>query len=66
MKAKPWPNNLGWDVGTTGEVWKLKDGLGVRVITRSGQVKALFIPDATLDPVLAVKRCRKEGKIIEE
>jgi hypothetical protein len=57
---------LGRDVGTTAEVWKLKNGLGVRVFTRNGQVKALFIPDATLDPVLAVKRCRKEGKVIEE
>ncbi len=66
MKAKLWPNKLGWDVGTTAEVWKLNDGLGVRVFTRNGQAKALFIPDATLDPVLAVKRCRKEGKIIEE
>lgn len=66
MKAKSCPNNLGWDVGTTAEVWKLKDGLGVRVITRSGKVKALFIPDARLDPVIAVQRCRKEGKVIEE
>jgi hypothetical protein len=66
VKAKPWPNNLGWDVGKNAEVWKLNDGLGVRAITRSGKVKALFIPDATLDPVLAVKQCRKEGKVIEE
>lgn len=66
MKAKPWPNNLGWDVGSTGEVWKLKDGLGVRVITRSGKVKALFIPDLSVDPVEAVRRCRNEGKVIEE
>lgn len=66
MKAKPWPNGLGWDVGSTGEVWKLKDGLGVRVITRSGKVKSLFIPDATVDPVDAVRRCRIEGKVIEE
>jgi hypothetical protein len=57
---------LGWDVGSTGEVWKLKDGLGVRVITRSGKVKSLFIPDATVDPVDAVRRCRIEGKVIEE
>lgn len=66
MKAKPWPNNLGWDVGTTGEVWKLKDGLGVRVITRNGKVKALFISDLSVDPVDAVRRCRNEGKVIEE
>jgi hypothetical protein len=66
VKAKSWPNGLGWDVGTTAEVWKLKDGLGVRVITRSGKVKALFIPDLSVDPVDAVRRCRNEGKVIEE
>ena len=66
VKAKPWPNGLGWDVDRSAEVWKLKDGLGVRVFTSSGRVKFLFISDATLDPVDAVRRCRKEGKVIEE
>jgi hypothetical protein len=27
---KPWPNNLGWDVGDDAEVWKLKSGLWLR------------------------------------
>ena len=66
MKAKPWPNGLGWDVGTNAEVWKLKNGLGVRIITRDGKIKSLFIPDLALDPVRAVRRCWREGKFEEE
>ena len=66
MKAIPWPNNLGWDVGKTAEVWKYANGLGVRVWTRNNKVKSLFIRDISLDPVEAVKRCRKEGHIVEE
>ncbi len=65
-KAKLWPNNLGWDVGTTGEVWKYANGLGVRVFTRNGKIKSLFIKDLDLDPVVAVERCRKEGQVVEE
>jgi hypothetical protein len=66
MKAKPWPNGLGWDVGKNAEVWKLKDGLGVRISTRDGRVKSLYIADLSLDPVLAVQRCRQEGQVREE
>ena len=33
MNATLWPNGLGWDVGDDAEVWKLKNGLGVRIIT---------------------------------
>lgn len=64
-KAKPWPNGLGWDVGRNAEVWKLKNGLGVRIFTRDHKIKHLFIPDLTLDPVAAVERCKKEGKTEE-
>ena len=55
-------------VGTwaNAEVWKLKDGLGVRIITKDGRVKSLFIPDLALDPVRAVRRCWREGKFEEE
>jgi hypothetical protein len=66
MWARPWPNGQGWDVGTNGEVVKLKDGLQVRIITKDGRVKSLFIPDLNIDPVRAVRRCWKEGKFEEQ
>jgi hypothetical protein len=53
-------------VGTNAEVLKLENGLGVRIITRDGRVKSLFIPDLALDPVSAVRRCWKYGKFEEE
>jgi hypothetical protein len=62
MWARPWPNGMGWDVGQNAEVVKLKDGLQVRILTRDGKIKALFIPDPNLDPVRAVRRCHKYGK----
>lgn len=61
-----WPNGLGWDVGPDAEVWQFKDGLGVRIFTDECKIKHLFIPDPSLDPVEAVKRCRQEGKTEEE
>ena len=66
MWARPWPNGQGWDVGETGEVVKLEDGLQVRIITEGGKIKSLFIPDPKLDPVRAVRRCWKEGKFEEQ
>jgi len=63
MKATPWPNGLGWDVGPNAEVWKLADGLGVRIFTRDGRIKSLFINDPSLDPITAVERCKREGKV---
>ncbi len=66
MWARPWPNAQGWDVGINAEVVKAKGGLQVRIITRDGRVKSLFIPDASLDPVSAVRRCWKHGKFEEE
>ena len=66
MWARPWPNGMGWDVGETAEVVKLKDGLEVRIITKDGKIKSLFIPDLALDPVSAVRRCWKYGKFEEE
>ena len=66
MFAKPWPNGQGWDVGETAEVVKLENGLGVRIITKDGQIKSLFIPDPSLDPCRAVRRCWKYGKFEEE
>ena len=66
MWARPWPNGMGWDVGETGEVIKVKDGLGVRIITGDGKIKSLFIPDPSLDPVSAVWRCWREGKLQEQ
>jgi hypothetical protein len=66
MWAKPWPNGQGWDVGENAEVVKVKDGLEVRIVTRDGRVKSLFIPDLSLDPLSAVRRCWKEGKFEEE
>ena len=62
MWARPWPNGMGWDVGQNAEVVKLKDGLQVRILTRDGKIKTLFIPDPSLDPVRAVLRCHKYGK----
>jgi len=64
-KAKLWPNRLGWDVGSNAEVWKLPNGLGVRIFTKDCKIKYLFIADSSLDPVEAVRRCQKEGKIEE-
>ncbi len=65
MKAKPWPNGLGWDVGRNAEVWKLTNGLGVRIFTRNNQIRHLFIPDLSFDPVAAVEKCKREGKTEE-
>jgi hypothetical protein len=45
---------------------KLEDGLGVRIITKDGKIKSLFIPDLALDPVSAVRRCWKYGNFEEE
>ena len=61
MKVTPWPNALGWDVGTDAEVWKLETGLEVRIFTRDGKIRRLFIPDLGLDPITAVERCKREG-----
>jgi hypothetical protein len=66
MWARPWPSGQGWDVGETAEVVKVNDGLQVRIITEAGQIKSLFIPEPSLDPVRAVRRCWKEGKIEEQ
>jgi hypothetical protein len=66
MWAKAWPNGMGWDVGETGEVVKLENGLQVRIITEDGRVKSLFIADLSLDPVSAVRRCWKYGKFEEQ
>ena len=65
MKAKRWPNGLGWDVGRDAEVWKLRNGLGVRVFTSDNRIKYLFLPDPLIDPVKAVERCKQEGTIEE-
>ena len=66
MWAKLWPNGMGWDVGETAEVVKVKDGLQVHVVTEDGRVKLLFLPDPNLDPVRAVRRCWRDGKFEEE
>ena len=66
MWATAWPNGQGWDVGRSAEVVKLEDGLGVRIITREGRVKSLFIANLALDPLSAVRRCWREGKYEEE
>jgi hypothetical protein len=66
MKATPWPNNLGWDVGDDAEVWKLENGLGVRIYTDDDRIKHLFIPEVSLDHVEAVERCKQEGQIEDE
>jgi hypothetical protein len=65
VTATLWPNGLGWDVGPDAEVWKFKDGLGVRIFTEDCKIKHLFITDPMLDPVEAVERCKKEGHIEE-
>jgi hypothetical protein len=65
MKVTAWPNNLGWDVGCAAEVWVLETGLEVRIFTRDGRIRYLFIPDLSLDPVTAVERCKREGKVEE-
>jgi hypothetical protein len=65
MKATLWPNGLGWDLDDTAEVWKLANGLGVRIFTEDCKIKHLFIPDLSLDPVEAVERCKKEGQLEE-
>jgi hypothetical protein len=61
-----WPNGLGWDVGPDAEVWRFKDGLGVRIFTSECKIRFLFISDLSLDPVAAVQRCEKEGTIQED
>jgi hypothetical protein len=66
MWARAWPNGQGWDVGETAEVVKVNDGLQVRIITEAGQIKSLFIPEPSLDPVSAVRRCWREGKFEEQ
>lgn len=65
MIAIPWPNLMGWDVDDNAEVWKLRNGLGVRIFTDECRIKTLFIPDLAVDPVMAVVRCEKEGRIQE-
>jgi len=65
VKVILWPNGLGWDVGDDAEVWKLTNGLGVRIYTDDDRIKHLFIPDVSLDPAEAVERCKKEGQIEE-
>lgn len=61
-----WPNGLGWDVGADAEVWKINNGLGVRIFTDDCKIKHLFIPDHSLDPIEAVERCKREGTIEDE
>jgi hypothetical protein len=65
MRVTPWPNGLGFDVGADAEVWKLATGLMVRIFTRDNKIRCLFIPDLDLDPITAVERCKKEGKVEE-
>jgi hypothetical protein len=65
VRVTPWPNNLGWDVGTDAEIWKLETGLEVRIFTRDSRIRYLFIPEVSLDPVTAVERCKREGRIEE-
>jgi hypothetical protein len=67
-RVTPWPNNLGWDVGSAGvdaEFGRLETGLEVRIFTRDSRIRYLFIPDPSLDPVTAVERCKREGKVEE-
>jgi hypothetical protein len=52
-------------VGADAEVWRLETGLEVRIFTRDNKIRCLFIPDLGLDPVTAVERCKREGKIEE-
>jgi hypothetical protein len=68
LKVTPWPNGLGWDVGSAGldaEVWRLETGLLARIFTRDNNIRSLFIGDLSLDPVTAVERCKREGRIEE-
>ncbi len=65
MKVTPWPNGLGFDVGTDAEVWRLATGVEVRIFTRDNRIRYLFIPDLSLDPITAVERCKREGQIEE-
>jgi hypothetical protein len=64
-QVTPWPNGLGWDVGPDAEVMKLETGLEVRIFTRDNNIRSLFIGDPSLDPVAAVERCKREGKVEE-
>jgi hypothetical protein len=66
MTVTAWPNGLGWDVGDDAddaEVWRRDAGLAVQVLT-GDEIKALYIPDPMLDPVEAVRRCRREGSLV--
>jgi hypothetical protein len=65
MRVTPWPNGLGWDVGRDAEVLKQETGLMVRIFTRDNKLRSLFIGDPSLDPVTAVERCKREGKVEE-
>jgi hypothetical protein len=68
MKVSPWPNGLGWDVGGAGldaEVWRLETGLLARIFTRDNNIRSLFIGDPSLDPITAIERCKREGKVEE-
>ncbi len=64
-KVIQWPNKLGFDVGSDAEVWVLENGLDVRIFTKDGRIRYLFIPDLSLDPITAVERCKREGRIEE-
>jgi hypothetical protein len=66
MRVSAWPNGLGWDVSNVGvdaEVWKLETGLEVHILTRDSKIRSLFINEASLDPITAVERCKREGRI---
>jgi hypothetical protein len=65
MRVKAWPNGLGWDVtgGVDAEVWRLETGLEVLIFTRDSKFRSLFIGDSSLDPITAVERCKREGRI---
>jgi hypothetical protein len=65
MRVTPWPNGQGWDVGRDAEVLKQETGLMVRIFTRDNKLRSLFIGDPSLDPVTAVERCKREGKVEE-
>src|SRR5262245_6763257 len=59
MWARPWPNGMGWDVGETAEVAKVKDGLQVRILTEDGKIKSLFFRTRTST------RCGQSGGVGE-
>jgi hypothetical protein len=65
MKVTPWPNQLGFDMGRDAEVLVLETGLEVRLFTKDGRIRYLFIADPSLDPVTAVERCKREGRTEE-